>query len=160
MSVHPNTVTTVKMNNILIDSYLRKINQKLFANKKPSIFEYILFSFYFIQIIHQFICLHVNDHATRLYLFDLNLFIGGIRQYNSSLFIFGSIFGLFMFKYIHFSTDKRLMKWIEVLELIREENDLVQLKFINDNYGDMARLKKVVKLLYWVIIGFHLGICK
>ena len=104
-------------------------------NKKPSIGEYFVFFSYFVVIISEIVCLYLEDKGTRLYLWDVALFIGGIRQYSAMVIIFAFIFAIFAFKYFHFTTDGRLMKWIELIEVIngtRNPKTVVFTKHLGD----------------------------
>lgn len=121
MSVQPNCPFVVK--NILVDTYLDHTNKKLNYNKKPLVIEYIIPMCYILQLIKTLVCLRLNDIQLRLYLFDETLFLGGIRQYNTYGLIILCIFGLYMFKHLHLNFDKRQMKWIVMLEVIRGKSD-------------------------------------
>ena len=105
------------MRNLLIDNYLNEFNRKQLNNKKASISEWIRVFIYFAVIIREIVCLNINDKQSRLYLADITLFIGGIRQFNHYTFIIYFTFALVILKLFHFSSDKHLMSWIKLLEV-------------------------------------------
>ena len=104
--------------NIFFNHYLNLINNNLNKSHKKSIFDYILFICFVLMIIKEIICLQVIDRQTRIYLLDITLFLGGIRQYNAFVFILMWFCSLYSFKHIHLTKDKNLMQWVEVLEII------------------------------------------
>ena len=149
MFVRPKTDTTFGVKNVLIDRYLRQMSGKLYENKKHSIWEYLLFYLYFVVIIREIVCFNLKDKRTRLILWDFNLFIGGIRQYNTMFIILIFVFGIFVFKYLFFTTDKQLMKWFEILEVISGKKDPASSIFTS-NLDNLQKIRAFVKQLYFV----------
>ena len=135
MSVRPNTNRPViEVKNIVIDTYLRQTVRKLYQNKKSSFREYLLFFNYFLIIIREIVCIHLEDKTLRLYLFDVTLFIGGVRQFNSLFVFLVCVMGIYTFKIIHFSTDVRLMKWIELFQVINGTKDPASIVLTKQKY--------------------------
>ena len=136
MSVRPTTDhPVIGVKNIVIDTYLRQTVRKLYQNKKSSFREYLLFYNYFAIIIREIVCIYLKDKRLRLFFLDVTLFIGGVRQFNSLFIILGCVMAMIMFKLFHFTTDIRLMKWIELLQVINGSLDPAELIFTNQqNY--------------------------
>ena len=119
MSAQSRNGNLIEVRYFLIDHYLDNLKRKLNYGRRTSLFELYLFLSYFVLIILTIVCLFVNDLDIRLLLFDITLFIGGIRLYNSLLFILISMFGATMFMYLHFTNNHKLLKWTEPLEVFR-----------------------------------------
>ena len=105
--------------NILVNSFIRIGKRKICENQKPLLIEYLVFISFIMIIINQLVCLRLTDPHIRLYLFDMTLFIGGIEQYNSYVIIILSFMALAIFTTFHITTDKRLIMWVNIYEMIR-----------------------------------------
>ena len=154
MSVRPNTnCQVIGVKNIVIDTYLRQTVRKLYQNKKPSLREYLLFCNYFLIIIKELICIHLEDKRLRLYLFDVTLFIGGVRQFNSLFIILACVMAMVIFKSLHFTTEVRLMKWIELFQVINGTKDPANVVLTKQSYQLVkirAFAKKFYKIFYLI----------
>ena len=137
----------IGVKNIVIDTYLRQTVRKLYQNKKPSIWEYLLFYNYFVLVIKEIICIYLEDKRLRLYLFDVTLFIGGVRQFNRIVNILGFVFALYLFKVLHFTTDVRLMKWIELFQVINGTKDPALVVFTRQ-LDHLVKIRKFATRFY------------
>ena len=143
----------IGVKNIVINTYLRQTVRKLYQNKKPSIWEYFQFYNYFLLIIKEIVCIYFfEDKRLRLYLCDVTLFIGGVRQFNRIVIILGSVMSLYMFKVLHFTTDVRLMKWIELFQVINGTKDPALVVFTKQP-DHLVKIGKFAKRFY-TIFGF------
>ena len=116
----------IVVNNVVLKHYIRSINRKVEQNRRNSAIDYfILFSFYFL-IAKDIVCLRINenDHQLRLYLFDLTLFMGGVKHFTMYAMILAWTAASLLFKYFHLSRDKKLMQWVEILEYITGMKEL------------------------------------
>ena len=116
----------IVVNNIVVNNYLSFVRMKTNNNQKNSFVNYlILLSFYFIIII-EITCVFIDekDLKTRLYVFDLTLFFGGVRRYTSYVMILAWSGASMLFKSLHMTRNNRLMKWIEIFEYINGTKSL------------------------------------
>ena len=60
------------------------------------------------------------DYETRLILFDISLFFGGIQKYNALIFFLGFLLGTYLHKLLYLVSPKDLI-WIKLLFMCKEE---------------------------------------
>ena len=117
----------IVVNSVVVKHFIRSVERNIEENRKNSATDYfILFGFYFL-IVKDIVCLRINesDHQTRLYLFDLTLFMGGVKHFTMYAMILTWSAASLIFQYFHLTRDKKLMKWVEILEYITGSKALV-----------------------------------
>ena len=137
--------------NIVIDSYLNQINRKHLNNKKSSITEWFLFSLFFVHIFKDILCIYLSDQIIRLYLCDLTLFVGGVRQFYSYIFINGFVMVAVIFMYYQLSDPKQLKLIFKPLEVVRGRVDPDTL-IITRYFKSINKVRRYVRYWYGFIL--------
>lgn len=84
-----------------------------------------------IFILIQLHCIFTDSYALRIYLLDISLFIGNIRQYTISSVILFAIFTQILFEYVFYSPESQ-MRWIELFEVIAGQRNPMTTTLFND----------------------------
>ena len=106
------------LNNFYITGYLYLLKYKNNI-KYIKYFEFYLFTFLLISLSLMILTYMVKDYEMRLILFDWSIFIGGIRIYNTALFILAITLAIMNFYLFHFETDDvEIFKWIKLLKIL------------------------------------------
>ena len=116
------------MNNVVVNHCISSVKRRI-NNGKNSVIDYILFLSFYHIVIKEIICLFIDDKdmTTRLNVFNLSLFFGGVQRYTSYVMILAWSGASMLFKFIHLTSDNRLMKWIEIFEYINSSKTLDKL---------------------------------
>ena len=116
----------IVVNNVIANHCVGSVRGRINTNKKNLIINYILLLFFYFIISKEISCLFIeeSDLKSRINVFDLTLFFGGVRVYTSYVMILAWSAASMLFKFIHLNNDKRLMKWIEIFEYINGRKTL------------------------------------
>ncbi len=107
-------------NSYFIKYYFNSLIKRLDGNKKLLITDYLIIYSYYILCLKYFMMLFIEfDYETRLILFDISLFIGGIEKYNSFVCILGFLLGTNFHKLLY-SVSQRDLIWIKLLYMSNE----------------------------------------
>lgn len=148
LSCFMKTTRPIRANNFLIDSYLREINEISVQSRRTQIFKYLVILNYCLVILKDFASLYIKDQWLRVLLFDPTLFIGGIREYNSMVFMLAGILGIFMFKYLHMTSDQALLRWIDLLFIVKSELDPATVSITKYHLDDLDKVRLFAKYFY------------
>jgi hypothetical protein len=145
-----------KVNSYFINYFLTSLNRRSHRNEKPFIKDYLVTLFYYLGVIHYFLMLLIEfDYETRLILFDLSIFIGGIAKYNLVMSLLAAILGARLHESLYL-TPLANSDWIKLIKFtgskalpqgINRRDVLVYEKYLN-------RSKFIYKLLDLTIISF------
>jgi hypothetical protein len=107
-------------NSYFINYYFNSLNKRMDGNKKLLITDYLIIYSYYILCLKYFMMLFIEfDYETRLILFDLSLFMGGIQKYDLFVCILGFILGT-KFYILLYSVSQRDLIWIKLLYMSNE----------------------------------------
>ena len=151
----------IVVNNFLLNYYVRSVRRKVDQNHKNSVFDYIVLFGFFLTITVFGICLKTDDNnmKARLYLFDITLMIGGLRQYTLYILILIWTFSSLQYKYFHLTRDNKMMKWLDVLDYIIGRKTLADLAHLEiteeqDNFFKfIAKISVNVSVTLFILIG-------
>jgi len=109
-----------KVNNYFIDLYLNASNKRVNINQKPFFIDYIIIMIYLFNLFKLCIPFMVElDFETRLIIYDLPMFFGGVEKYNTIVFVLTCIMGIYLHKMLFLITSKKLMVWTQLFEMTR-----------------------------------------
>ena len=150
----------VNLKNIIIDFYLY-VRYEL-SVKNTNLFKLIRLTLilnYLFLIIKEILCMNTIDTTTRLYLFDIALFIGGVRQYNNFVNIIVYLLGLYLFAKLHTTRDESLMRWTQLFRVLRGECQPSTMTLFKFNMHKFDLFVRLSKLFYRIslIIYFTFG---
>jgi len=110
-----------KENSYFINYYFNSLNRRLDANKGLLVRDYLIMFSSFILSLKFFMMLFIEfDYETRLILFDISLFFGGIQKYNTLIFFLGFLLGVYLHKLLYLVSPQDLI-WIKLLFMCKEE---------------------------------------
>ena len=149
------------VNNFLIDFYLdgfKKRRQKR-ENKVIVLFNYFTLISYSVCFLN--LCFTYSlklKFETKLLLFDVWMFMGGIEKYHKIVLIFCTILGIGVNIMLRLRVSKHVTDWTQLFEMIRSK---VKPLFINRNSYDevLRKLKKWARILYFSgsLLCFSMG---
>src|ERR1700761_8660886 len=130
--------------NFLIDFYLDGFKKRRQKREKKVI---VLINYF--TLISHFVCVFNYcftysmklKYETRLLLFDISMFMGGIEKYQKMLIIFTCILGIALNIRLRLTVTKHVTIWNQLFEMIRSK---VRPLFITKN-SDNEVLNKLVK---------------
>jgi hypothetical protein len=110
-----------KTNSYFINYYFNSLIKRLDGNKKSLIRDYLIIISCYILCLKYFMVLFIKfDYETRLILFDISLFIGGIEQYNTIIYILGSLLGAYLHQFLYLKASRDAL-WIKLLYMSGEK---------------------------------------
>ena len=141
----------------LLEIYLKYLDKKIEKGKHDKT-EYVIFLIYLGLIILTIVTLTINDLETRLMLFDITIPFGSHRIYNTILSVIFEIYGLALFKYIHLTTDKKIMFWTEIVDIYRQKysRSTIPFKLLITDLPKIIKLAEIFKtfcLLFLIYAG-------
>jgi hypothetical protein len=108
------------VNNYFIDNYLNYLNRKLESYRKHYFIDYIIISIYLFNVFKNILLLFKKfDYETRILVFDVSLFVGGVEKYNKLILLLINIMGIRLNKILYFTESKKLLNWTQLFEMIR-----------------------------------------
>ena len=139
-------IDSIRIKHFLIDRYLDYLDEKpLFI----AVLEYVLFWAQIVSIINITICYYTaHDVESRLMWFDLTLYVGGIRLYDTIIFILTFYYGASMLKYFHLNNNKTLFKWTDILRVFKGDLSPMSISLFRNDIETFEKLSKIVKILY------------
>jgi hypothetical protein len=103
-----------------IDDYLKQLNDRINEERKPFLKDYIIVVIYLLNVIKYTVLLLKDfDYETRVLLYDIPMFLGGIQKYNTVVLLLGSLLGAYLHKMLYLTTDnsKKLFVWTKIFLL-------------------------------------------
>ena len=131
--------------------YLAKNPQSL----KIILIKYILLNSFILMIVRELLCLFSPDETTRLYLFDLSLFVGGIRQFTSMFMIFGLSFSVVLFKLLFLPRNEKYSKWTEIIAAVIGENNPGDFIILKHDFAKLIKLKNIYTKFVSIIFIYN-----
>jgi hypothetical protein len=96
------------VNNYFIDNYLNYLNRKLESYRKHYFIDYIIISIYLFNVFKNILLLFKKfDYETRILVFDVSLFVGGVEKYNKLILLLINIMGIRLNKMLYFTESKK-----------------------------------------------------
>jgi len=142
-------------NSYFIKYYFNSLIKRLDGNKKLLITDNLIIYSYYILCLKYFMMLFIEfDYETRLILFDISLFIGGIEKYNSFVCILGFLLGTNFHKLLY-SVSQRDLIWIKLLYMSNEgipQNLDIRMKLLYRKVISRSRI--IYKILDLAIVSF------
>ena len=149
---------SIKIKHFLIDRYLHYLDEKPLL---IAVLEYALFCAYIVAIIGITICYYnVHDIESRLMWYDLTLYIGGIRLYNTIIMILLSIFGITMVKYLHLTNDKSLFKWTDTLRVVKGDLSSSSILLFRYDMNSVPKISFIIQIWYIFTMATYLLVGK
>ena len=155
-----NTDKPLIVGNILVDTYLRLINKKLFENKKPSLIEYLSYLSFIMVILNQMVCLRTMNNQIRFWMMDPTLFIGGIRRYNNYVIIIVYFMALPIFKFFFISPDKSYIIWLEIIQFVRGNVQYRPRPLFESNKEHLGEIRLFTNYFNILSMGLYLAFSK
>ncbi len=119
-----------QVNNYFIDNYLNQLRERLENVKKNNFKDYLFILLYLFNVFKYILLLSVKfDYETRILLYDMSLFFGGVEKYNKIIILLINIVGLSLSKMFYFTHSKELMEWTQLFEMIRGNVPSLKLGF-------------------------------
>jgi hypothetical protein len=103
-----------------IDDYLKDLNERINEERKPFLKDYIIVVIYLLNVIkYSVLLLKDFDYETRVLLYDIPMFLGGVQKYNTIVFLLASLLGAYLHKMLYLTADnsKRLFVWTKIFLL-------------------------------------------
>ena len=150
----------VCLKNFLIDSYLYHYKYRISHPITFIVIQYILVASFLVNICREFLCMFIIDYNTRLYLFDIALFFGGVRQYHNFVDIIVYSLGLYMFVKLHMTRNESVMKWTQLLRVLRGDCRPSTMTLFKFNMHKFDHFVKFSKILYKMSKIIYLTTCK
>jgi hypothetical protein len=108
-------------NSYFIINYSNSLNKRLNGNKSLLIRDYLIIILYYILSLKFSMILFIEfGYETRLILFDVSLFIGGIEKYNTFILIMACLLGAYLHKLLYLVSPTDLV-WSKLLDLNEKE---------------------------------------
>ena len=137
----------VCLKNFLIDSYLYQYEYRISHPITSIVIQYTLVVGFLTNICKEILCMIVIDYDTRLYLFDIALFFGGVRQYHNLVHIIVYLLGFFMFVKLHMTRNESVMRWTQLLRVLRGEcrpSTMTLFKFNMHKFDNFVKFSKIL----------------
>ena len=146
----------IVVNNFLMNYYVRSVRRKVDGNDKNSVKEYLVLIAFYLTITVFIICLMIDENNLRgrLYLFDITLILGGLRQFTLYLLIFAWTGGSFIYKYFHLTKDSKVMEWIEIFDYFKGDKALADFThpMLSPEQEDLVKFgSKVIAYLTFMV---------
>lgn len=142
---------------IINGKYVLKLYCKYVENNchKHILVKYFLFSTFFLMIIKEVKCMLSDNEMTRFYLFDLSIFVGGIRQYIGMAMLFWSVFSATLFKILFLPNNKSNLKWTQLLLALISNSDHGDILLNKNNFAKIHKLKDISVNFAWKICYYN-----
>jgi hypothetical protein len=119
-----------QVNNYLIDDYLNQLRKRLENVKNPNFKDYLFVFLYLFNVFKYILLLSVKfDYETRILLYDMSLFLGGVEKYNKIIILLINVMGLSLSQLFYLTQSKELMDWTKLFEMIRGNVPSLKLGF-------------------------------
>ena len=149
--------------NLIFDYYISLIEKHLVTSKPRSLTKYIILFSFVVLILKDIHCLRVDAHdmETRLRLFDVSLFLGGIRHYTIYMLLLAYLLTAHLFKTFHLNPDKSQFTWTQIMNYLRGSTILDQIVSvtITEEKDKMFKLVARITYLVTIIFGFAFSKC-
>ncbi len=118
------------VNNYFVDNYLNQLRARLEAIRNPNFKDYLFVLIYLLNVFKCILLLSVKfDYETRILLYDMSLFLGGVEKYNKIIILLINVFGLRLSIMFDFTQSKESMEWTQLFEMIRGNIPSLKLGF-------------------------------
>jgi hypothetical protein len=119
-----------QVNNYFIDDYLNQLRKRLENVKNPNFKDYLFVFLYLFNVFKYILLLSVKfDYETRILLYDMSLFLGGVEKYNKIIILLINVMGLSLSQLFYLTQSKELMDWTKLFEMIRGNVPSLKLGF-------------------------------
>ena len=140
------------VNNFLIDYYLDCITRRHERNRIKYL---IIQSINYFTLISHLVCIFKFSlsfiielkYETKLYFFEISMFLGGIEKYNKLFLIFVEIFAMVLNLKLRLNKTKGIEEWTQLFQLIRSRVKPFILVRGRDN-SILIKILKAAKVLY------------
>ena len=122
-------------------------------HRSSKLIKYILFTSNILILVKECVCLMTNDYQTRLYLYDLSLFLGGLRQFTNVFLILANFFSIKTFYNMYLRDDELKMKWLELIQVVVNydfKQSLILFKHNMDKVTKVKRFASSLSLVTWL----------
>ena len=151
-----------RVKNFLIDYYLDGFKKRREGRENKLI---VLINYF--TIISYFVCIFKYSlsfvfklkYETKLLLFDISLFFGGIEKYNKIILICISIMGMGMNYKLRLSASQEIQEWTQLFELTRSRVRSLFLVNGSEN-AILSKVIKSVKIVYPFITFLYITTSK
>ena len=156
--------TNESINNFLIDYYLDCITRRHERNRIKYL---IIKSINYFTLISYLVCISTHfmgfifklKYETKLLLFDVSMFLGGIEMYNRIMLLLALIFGVCFNIKLRLKKTKVIEEWTQLFQLIRSRvRPLFLVK--GSDYTLLYKMIRAAKLTYPLITLWCILICK
>jgi hypothetical protein len=118
------------VNNYFVDNYLNQLRARLEAIRNPNFKDYLFVLIYLLNVFKYILLLSVKfDYETRILLYDMSLFLGGVEKYNKIIILLINVMGLSLSQLFYLTQSKELMDWTKLFEMIRGNVPSLKLGF-------------------------------
>jgi hypothetical protein len=118
------------VNNYFVDNYLNQLRARLEAIRNPNFKDYLFVLIYLLNVFKYILLLSVKfDYETRILLYDMSLFFGGVEKYNKIIILLINVLGLRLSIMFDFTQSKESMEWTQLFEMIRGNIPSLKLGF-------------------------------
>jgi hypothetical protein len=103
-----------------IDDYLKDLNERINEKRKPLLKDYIIVVIYLLNVFkYSVLLLNDFDYETRVLLYDIPMFLGGVQKYNTIVFLLGLLLGVYLHKmlYLTAGNSTKLFVWTKIFLL-------------------------------------------
>jgi hypothetical protein len=119
-----------QVNNYFIDDYLNQLRKRLENVENPNFKDYLFVFLYLLNVFKYILLLSVEfDYETRILLYDMSLFLGGVEKYNKIIILLINVMGLSLSQLFYLTQSKELMDWTKLFEMIRGNVPSLKLGF-------------------------------
>ena len=137
-----------KLINLYLDDFERRIIRRQYSRPNEW-FYYSSIICYLFLIVKNIFCLFYDlDFETRLILFDVSYFFGGIHVYNEIYMALAFTFSVVLTHKLHGSEDPGLKDFILLLNLIRGKTRYIRLFLTRENVIIINKITRVVNVVY------------
>jgi hypothetical protein len=141
-----------QVNNYFIDNYLNHLRKRLENVKNPNFKDYLFVLLNLFNVFKYILLLSLKfDYETRILLYDMSLFVGGVEKYTKIILLLGNVFGLSLSKMFSFTQSKELMEWTQLFEMIRGNVPSLKLGFESKEKPVVDKFRNIALNVYKIL---------
>jgi hypothetical protein len=136
-----------------IDDYLKDLNDRINEERKPFLKDYIIVVIYLLNVIKYSVLLIKDfDYETRVLLYDIPMFLGGVQKYNTIVFLLGSLLGPYLHKMLYLTTgnSKKLFDWTKIFLLSKNYDPSRELSPDVNEFKICDKFISRSSFVYWI----------
>jgi hypothetical protein len=141
-----------QVNNYFIDNYLNQLRKRLENVKNPNFKDNLFVLLYLLNVFKYILLLSVKfDYETRILLYDISLFLGGVEKYNKIIILLINVLGLSLSKMFYLTQSKELMEWTQLFEMIRGNVPSLKLGFEQKERQVVDKFRNIALNVYKIL---------